>query len=250
MIDIPTEHAWKIMMAADAKTERTRAKGFTLMEILLAVFIFGIVMTTLFGSFNAIFGNVSDLSEKTAGLEMVKTCLDRMGEDLTGMYVTHYPLYVPSEEKEPDLHRVFGEMRNAGRGSFAFLTFTTSAHLPFHHSPRKGIARVIYYVQATPEGGYLLKRSDNLYPYPSVEDDAFAQNTTDPVLCTDVLSFSLIYLDETATPHESWDSESEEFDHATPRAIRIKLVTGTPDQPQTAGTTVFLPAFREKKEPA
>ena len=224
-------------------------KGFTLLEILLAVFIFGIVITTLFGSFNAIFGSAEEVDQKTAQREMVGITLDRISEDLAGLYLTHSPLYTPAlEESKPDPYRVWGENRNVGNTAFSVFRFTSFAHLPFENNLQKGIAQIIYYVQSTGNGQYVLKRADQLYPYDALEDYRFEDNATDPVLCRDVQSFAVAYIDDQGEAYESWDSEAEEFGFGTPRALKIKIVVGKEERTLNAGTEILLPTFREKKE--
>lgn len=52
--------------------------GFTLIEILIAIFIFAIVVTTIFGSYRSVFGDVETLGKGTALYEMARNCLERM----------------------------------------------------------------------------------------------------------------------------------------------------------------------------
>lgn len=227
-------------------------RGFTLLEILLAVFIFGITMTTLFGSFNAIFGNISRMENKSSGYDTLKTCLDRMSEDLSSLYITPltlYPLYHSGNDRDrPDIHRVFGENASSGDKSYSKLRFSSYAHLPFENDSRKGVAQMVYYVQFQ-EGRYRLKRGDKLYPYPPLEEYPFEKSNPDPVLCNDVQSFSIVYYDGDGKEYENWNSDADEFGHATPKAIGIKLVFGDPENPIAGGVTVSLPVFRQGKTP-
>jgi len=226
--------------------------GFTLLEILLAVFIFGIVMATLFGSFSAIFGNVETMENRASQYDMAKTCLDRMSEDLASLYITSsdmYPLYSSEKtEEKPDIHVVSGDNATSGERTFSRLRFSSFAHLPFEENIHKGVAQIIYYVQQV-EGRYLLKRSDRLYPYPAAGEPPPGKNNTDPVLCMDMESFSIVYFDQEGKEHETWNSDSDEFSHATPKAIGIKLAIGGEPSTFHTGTTVLIPAYREKKEP-
>ena len=56
---------------------------------------------------------------------------------------------------------------------------------------RHGIAEIVYYVQTKESGSQVLKRSDNLYPYPEFEEKG-----TDPTLCEHVKSLAFTFLDE------------------------------------------------------
>ena len=50
--------------------------GFTLLEIMVAIFIFAIVITTVFGSFRAVFSSAGAVGGDVAVFESARTCLD------------------------------------------------------------------------------------------------------------------------------------------------------------------------------
>ena len=47
---------------------RAAMRGFTLLEILIAIFIFAVVITTVFGSFNFVFGKIGMIEESQNNL--------------------------------------------------------------------------------------------------------------------------------------------------------------------------------------
>ena len=67
--------------------------GFTLMEILLAFLILAIVVTTILGSFNAVFSTTETLESSGNYYDMAKNCLNRMSLDLAALYVIQPPFY-------------------------------------------------------------------------------------------------------------------------------------------------------------
>jgi len=230
-----------------SKIENRKSKipqGFTLLEIIIAIFIFSIVVSTLFVSFNTILSTANAVDTDASSYEMGKNCLDRMIIDLTAVHVTRPPAYrVPDIDDPPDPYRFSGDSSQAGDETFGRLRFTSLSHLSFEKRITDGIAEISYYVQETEEQTYVLKRQDNLEPYPS-----FEEKHTDPILCRNVRSLSFAYFDAEGEEFESWDSESEEFDRATPVAVKIRISFGDENRPLIFETTVSLPVYREKIE--
>ena len=68
-------------------------QGFTLIEILVALFIFVIVVTTIFGSYNSVFSNAESIKDDMTSYEMAKNCLNRMIIDLQSLHVSLPPAY-------------------------------------------------------------------------------------------------------------------------------------------------------------
>ncbi len=218
--------------------------GFTLMEILLAFLILSIVVTTILGSFNAVFSTTDTLDNSGKYYDMAKSCLNRMKTDLEALYVAQPPLYKkPEFDDPPDNYRFVGSTEDAGGIGFAKLRFTSRAHIPFDSADRGGIAEIVYYVQAKNDGQMLLKRSDHLYPYPEFEEKG-----SDAVLCRHVKSLAFKYFDTDGEESETWNSDEDDFNHATPTAVGILLEIGTESETVAFETTVKLPVHREKVE--
>jgi general secretion pathway protein J len=105
----------------------------------------------------------------------------------------------------------------------------------------QGVAEIVYYIDRLEDDRYVLRRSDTLYPF-----EEFEEKNTDPIVCTDIQKFSLVYFDEEGEEAEEWDSESEENGHATPRSVGIDLLIGEEETPTAFSTRIYIPAFREK----
>lgn len=223
---------------------RKPAAAFTLIEILLAFLILGIVVTTILASFNAVFSTTDTLENSGKYYDMAKNSLNRMTLDLNALYVTQPPFYKkPEFDDPPDDYRILGTITEVSGTGFAFLRFTSRAHIPLYGSSRGGIAEIIYYVQARADGQLVLKRADHLYPYPP-----FEENGSDPVLCLYVKSLAFKYYDAEGEESEEWDSDATDYDHATPTAIGIQLEIGNDSKSYTFETTVRLAVQRNKIE--
>jgi len=218
--------------------------GFTLLEILVAIFIFAIIATTIFGSYNSVFSNAAEIKTRMMASEMAKSCLNRMTLDFQSMYLSLPPAYAPPQgDQDPDPYRMVGEVTASGGTPFARLRFASLAHLPLGATRQAGIAEIIYYVRPTRDGKYTLRRSDKLILYGPAEE-----NETDPILCENLKALTFRYYGSDGEENDTWDSESEELDYATPRAIGIKLTIGNNEKTQVFETLVKLPQFREKIE--
>jgi general secretion pathway protein J len=219
-------------------------RGFTLMEILLAFLILGVVLTTILASFNAVFSTTDTLKNSSRYYDMAKTCLNRMTLDLGALYIAQPPLYKPPKfDDPPDPYRIVGSSDDIGGTSFAQLRFASSAHVPFNKSTKRGVAEIVYYVQDKDDGQPVLRRGDHLYPYPPFEEDS-----GDPVLSEHVKSLAFKYYDSEGSEFETWDSDSDEYGYATPAAIGIQLEIGDESVSYNFETTVRFTVNREKIE--
>lgn len=218
-------------------------RGFTLIEILTAIFILAIVVSLVLNSFDGIFSSADHINTGTDLHEMGNACVKRMTNDLKSIHVTTYPRYKPPDiDDEPEIYHVKGQVRNVGGQSFGWLRFTSMAHLPFNQETHEGIAEIVYYVQQTPENDFVLRRADKLYPYP----EEFEENETDPILCEQVRSYELVYFDAEGREYEEWDSESDDMAYGTPSAIGFKLSVGTEETNYVFSTRIALPVYRYK----
>ena len=218
--------------------------GFTLMEILVAIAILAVVVTTILASFNSVFSTTEVLDDNSDLFEMAKNCMKRITNDLESIHITQRPLYQPPElDQPPDPHRITATITDIGGTGIAQIRFTSRAHVNFEKDRRDGIAEIIYYAQARDDGQLVLKRSDKLYPYPPFEEKG-----SDPVLCKYVKSLAFKFYDTEGTEYDLWDSDSDEFGYATPAAIAVRLELSKKSVSNSYETMVALPIHRENAE--
>lgn len=222
------------------QSRRIQSPGFTLLEVLVAIFIFGLVITLIFTSFDGVLSNADHVNASSDLFEMGKACLDRISTDLEDLHVATYPRYKPPDiNDKPEIYRVVGGATNVGGTSFATLRFTSLAHLALNQDEREGIAEIVYYVQETDTGTFVLRRADKLYPYPE-----FEENSADPVMCEQVRGFELTYYDAEGHEFKEWNSEDEEYEYSTPRSIAIKLTLGDERTSYVFSTEIAPPMYR------
>jgi general secretion pathway protein J len=218
--------------------------GFTLLEILIAIFIFSIVVTTLFVSYNSVFTGAATIDRGITSYETAKACLDRMIFDLKSVYVSLRPHYTPPGFDDPaDPYRFTAETVYIKNNDFPRLRFASLAHLSLRRRIEEGIAEIIYYVQESEDRGYVLRRADSLYPFLP-----FEEKKSDPVLCEGIQSLVFKFYDQEGTEYELWDSDAEDFGFSTPSSIGIKLELGNAADSELFETRVTPPVQREKKK--
>ena len=218
--------------------------GFTLLEILIAISIFAVVVTTIFGSFNFVFGNVDAVENSMTSLEMASDGINRISTDLQTIYVSQPPAYaIPESSEQQDPYRVVGEIVSVDGGEFGRLRFTSFSHLPLGRDRRQGIAEIVYYVEKQPDATLTLKRSDRIdFSEPAEEQ------SNDPILFENIVDLKFTYLDAAGDERDRWDSDSEEFEYATPRAVRIQFTVGTDEMLHSYEVMVALPLYRDNPE--
>lgn len=223
---------------------QTKEGGFTLLEVLIAIFIFAIIVTTVFASYNSIFTGSGTIDQGMASYEMAKNCLNRMIFDLESVYVSLYPKYAPPDlDDPPDPYRMLGDSIYIKTAEFPKLRFTSFSHLSLNGKTESGIAEIVYYVQDTEEHGFILRRADNLYPYQS-----FEEKTSDPILCEGIKSLTFKYYDYEEEEYDLWDSDAEDWGYTTPKRIAIKLEIDNNSGRLLFETMVTLPVHRKKKD--
>lgn len=222
-----------------------KLNGFTLIEILIAIFIFAIVMSMLFSSFHSALSTTEAVRGAMTTNEMAKICIQRVVADLQSIYLNLPPAYTPpGMDAPPEHYRLEGDITSINGRDFSKLRFTSSAHLSLDPSGESdGIAEIVYYVDQTEEDVWVMRRSDKLYPF-----DAFEANKNDPVLCEKIKSLAFTYYDEEGTEHEVWDSESLDNKYATPWAIGIVLEIGDENASQIYKTKIAMPVYRDEIE--
>jgi prepilin-type N-terminal cleavage/methylation domain-containing protein len=222
-------------------------RGFTLLEVVIALATASIIFAVLFGSIRTLLFSTEVIKNRNPSPKAAQICLSRIVQDLRTIYIQHPPLFtLPSaREGAPDPYRIAGDQINVAGTQFPRLRFTSTSHLMMGEASRRGVAEIVYYVQQFDEDGFALHRSDTLYPYP----ESIEPKRTDPILCAPLQSFTLTYFDGEGDTYSQWDSESEDLGFASPRAIEITMALGQDKSTaEVFQTRVQLPMWRAEKK--
>ena len=211
------------------------SKGFTLIEILIATLILGIVLTTVYASYTGTFRIVRETSRDAEVYSLARSALDRMTRDLQAAAPYRGAFTFMAKP-----HALSGR-------EFVRLTFRSAAHVAFSASnPPAGIA-VIEYVfdEGVEKEGYTLSRSDSLFRDP--EKGA----ASGYILCDQVEDLTYLFYDETGKEHERWDSGADGGAQKgkAPAAVAIRLAfvnKADRERPHLFMTRVRLPISRQE----
>lgn len=229
------------MFSIPTKNRALSCRGFTLFEILVAIFIFSVLITVLFGSFRFLSSSIDSLGTGADEIEMGRRCISRVASDISEIRVSLSPEYKHPETRDTeDDYRIIGDSESIHGTAFSNIRFTAPCHISFDGDQIPAVSEIVYYVHKLRGGELVLRRSDQLFPF-----ETFEEKSSDPIVCKDVLEFTLTYFDEDGEESEKWDSESSEYDYATPRSVKILLKIGSEDAPNVFTTRVRLPVYRE-----
>ena len=214
--------------------------GFTLMEILIAMFIFAIVLSTIYTSYTGTFRIVDETEYQADIYGMARITLERMYEDLESVY-TVYPESSKSDDDSAQAFEFVGADKEIEGRSADSLHFISRAHLVFSGQEQaSGTAEIGYYVGENNETEDLvLYRTDS----PAFQEKP-EEGTGGLVLCDSLVSVNFTYYDDEGEEHDNWDSTSEEFKDKIPRMVSIMLEfenSSDPEAPFKFLTKVAFP---------
>ena len=222
----------------------SRPNGFTLLEILVAVTILAAVVASTLGAFNGILGTIDTVESSSNTYAMGRACLNRILADIESVHVTTAPLFrKPDLRDEPDPYRLEALRKTVGSQTFSWLRFSSLAHVDLDGSGRLGIAQIVYYVTQDDDGNFSLHRQDRLYPWPEFEPDP-----GDPLVAENLDKFDLVLFDAEGNTYQQWDSESDDYDWATPKSIGILVSLKSNGNTVSFATRAILPVMRVPKK--
>jgi len=210
--------------------------GFTLVEILIAIFILGLVMSTVYVSYSGILKTSHQMEKESNIYKMARTSMDRMIKDLSSLQTNSGSFDFRAKKK------------TLSNREFYSLSFWSASHLAFGENEGTGSpATISYYVQED-EGGesFSLWRSDIAGTKPDKEKNLSGGF----LICQNIDSWRLRFYDSTGKELESWDSSSlnEQKDKA-PAAVKIELTLvnlNDKEKPYKFMTKVFLPVKKSR----
>ncbi len=168
--------------------------GFTLIEILMAIFIFSIVISLAYSSFNASFSIINSASSQSTTYSMAKIAMERIHDDLESFYPTRDMVFTGHTD-------TINEYRADN------LEFTSSASLRLHPKQKfTGYTTIKYLVQEDPETKTLqLFRSEQ----PAfTEFDEEEQTSSQLLLCTNLLEVAFDYQNSDEEEVTEWDPKN------------------------------------------
>lgn len=217
-----------------------RSAGFTLVEILVAVVVFGVLMLTVFSSFRSFIISHGVVKSSLAKADKMRDLTVRIVSDLQSLRISLPPEYgKPDFDSPSDRFRFSGDEISVSGSVFSRLRFVSLAHISSGGDPRTGVARIVYYVRQNRDLTFDLCRADAIGRFDGIDN-----LSCDPALCRDIKGFNLKFIDERGNEHENWDSESDFFDYATPVAVHVRIEYLYLGKLERIETLISLPVSR------
>ena len=227
-------------MASQPRRNR-RASGFTLLEVLISIGLFAIVISSVYGAYQATFTTVQATESQVIQAAAARVILERISEDLAAI----------STDESGFLQGRQGMVGDSRADSLSCMSF---AHLAFNRADRQ-LGRTIlkYSVEETDSNRIDLYRSD-LPVTPGTEGETETDTELGELLGTGLQEFRLTYVTADGTEHEEWDSSQdgtgaggqETGPLSLPVLIRIEIrLADSPDSEDgtTFRTAVALPSI-------
>lgn len=193
--------------------------GFTLVEILVAIFIFVIVVSTIYATYSSTFRLVGTTRNQVEIYQMARVAMERISEDLAAAVV---PLQQGEEVAVVDAHALIGFDVDTGGRAADSLRFRSRAQLSFAGvaSMAGGQVVISYAVQAAEDGGGLvLYRLET----PSGQDGVAGAGDPGFILCDHLAAVNFTYFDQAGVMYDSWDSTGEQFQGRLPARVAVEL---------------------------
>lgn len=201
-------------------------RGMTLIEVMVAVTILGMVATIVFSGFSQTMRNKRRVEEQADRAHVIRVAMERMVQELSMAYVSvHRPLN-PAQQVMNTCF-IGG---HSGRGDR--LDFTSFSHRRLYRDAHESDENEIsYFVTEHPEDHsrlVLARREQN-----RVDDDPQTGGTVQ-ILVEDVVSFEAEYLDpQTGLWTESWDTtDISHQPNRLPTQVKLMLTVKDEQAPQ------------------
>jgi len=211
----------------------SKKNGFTLIEILVAIFILTTVLSTVYAAYTGTFRIVKDTRCSNDIYSMARTAISRMTKDIESVC-----------SRKGSFRFVSGKIENEG---FMDLSFLSTAHLNFDDERSSGIAVINYFfVEDDEKEGWILKRKDELYMDKTEGIEEEVSMNGEYILCKGLQLLTYKFYDSKGEEYDSWDSESDlkTQEDSAPSVVSIHMDFINPDnrdRPYKFMTKVFLP---------
>ncbi len=201
--------------------------GFTLVEVLVAILIVSVVLSTVYASFSGTFRISRSAGYAEQLYDMMRITADRMIQDLESLTPQRnvYELTLTAGEASVD----------GGQ-----LEFISSAGLSYTDGRSTANARIRYYLTKEPEQeGYSLWRSD------SASINTFKDGGAPKgfLLCSRLKSIRYTFFDQGGAQYDSWSAGARGGRPPASVLIRFEFLNENPEnEPYRFMTRIAIPA--------
>ncbi len=213
-------------------------RGFTLLEIILAVAVLALVGTMIYGGFSQTSLNKARVEEDVDRSRVVHMALERMARELQMAFVSTHA------NPSPDLRVVETAFIGKDNSDEDRIDFTSFSHRRLYRNARESDQNEISYFVTDhpddPDVRILARREQN-----RIDEDP-RRGGKSQIMVEGVEGFNLEYYDPLLSDWvQTWDTENTlSQPNRLPTQVRITLTVTDPRRPratQTFGTRVSIP---------
>ncbi len=206
-------------MDSDRNKKPANARGFTLLEILIAVTVLATVLAVTYGSFSAVTDEVKSARDVAEVYQTARITMDRMSMDLQNAFVRS------DGSASDDVYRFVCEQTSPDI-SFRKFSFSSTAHMAMvPDQVGLDLCRISYELRKDEkEKTYTLYRTDvPLFAAPTRD------NTIPVVIGLGFTKFTVSFYDSSEQPVYGWDSEGTGQKAKLPKRVEVSFIIKGPD---------------------
>ena len=209
-------------------------KGFTLLEIMVAMALLFIVLATVYESFRVHVKSIAMAREVQTGVRASRLAFAMIAKDLQSAFREDDQEGEPQsgdEEKPPSFIVQTGREDKNPRDRIAFLTLGPSWSPVVVPSPRPHEVEYLMIEDEDREDHWVLMRREDLTP-----DGDILTGGSAWTLVEKVLGFEVLCTDDDGNDMETWDSKEQK---KLPKSVIIRLWIGDSEDSDTEDTDPF-----------
>ncbi len=209
-------------------------KGFTLLELLLAIAITAVIITIVNFAFFQSNKNIEAIRTQREAYQSVRIAMDRMIKDLTCAYIPSPSLRPTMTVEDMSMYRFVGANDESDSTDKDTISITTTTDIGFSKVPG-GVCEVAYYLK-------LMENKKDIYTLMRKEDPTPhygpSKAGSEMELAEDVLGMNIIYIDDSNQEAKEWDLSKK---LALPKQVKVTLTFEAGKDKLTFTGTAALP---------
>lgn len=212
-----------------------RARGFTLIEIIIATALLASMGALVFGSFKSAWDQKASIEAEDERYTQARSAMDRMAREISAAFLSEH--YDRNRFRERPTF-----FKGEDRGRRDILSFTALAHERLEvDSKESDQAALRYWVDRDPDNNRIESLFRRVNPIIDEEADRRGRKA---VLCENVKGFDVEFWDATREEWvREWDTNRPERQGVLPERVKIELTIALDERRERKFTTqsrIFL----------